>query len=205
MIIYFIGGEDVKKRTMKEIYIRALSEAKNKKVLVLLWTTENEEKRKKYAKILSDYFYDVGAEKVIAVEPNIDKEQLEKLIGEVGVIYLPGGLPEVLIKYARKYNLESLLKNFNGVIIGNSAGALALCKDVIITKDEDHPETKIIKGIGLVDFSIEVHYDESRDDELKNLAKDRTIYAVSEDSAIRYDGNFEFFGKVRVFRIYNIF
>jgi len=85
--------------------------------------------------------------------------------------------------------------------MGNSAGALVLCKEVVITKDKDNPKTEIVEGLGLVDFSAEVHYNGSNGDELIELAKERTIYAIAENSAIIYDGSFEFIGKVCVFNL----
>ncbi len=66
----------------------------------------------------------------------------------------PGGLPKVFFKYARKFGFVNKLKNFDGIIVGNSAGAMVLCKKCIITADEDHPRTEVVEGLGLVDFSV---------------------------------------------------
>ena len=55
-----------------------------------------------------------------------------------------------------------------------------------LTKDDDYPESLVIKGLGLVDFSVEVHYNEASDDELSTLSSDRRIYALPDGSAIFY-------------------
>lgn len=78
-----------------------------------------------------------------------------------------------------------------------------MCKECIITKDEDHPYTEIVTGLGLVNFSVEVHYNSSRDYELRKLSRGREIYAIPENCAIRYDSNtkiFHFFGDIYLFK-----
>ncbi len=196
MIIYFIGGEDVKTRSCYSIMKSAMKDAKGKRVLILMLTTEDTTKIEKYKHVLLDYFHDLGAE-VSFIYPWSEKVELN-----CDLIYIPGGLPKVFLKYAEKFNLKKLLKKFDGVIVGNSAGALVLCKDCIITADEDHPRTHVVPGLGLVDFSVEVHYD-GNEELMKQLAKGREIYAVEENSAIKYDTKtkeFRFFGKIHYFK-----
>ena len=193
MKLCFIGGEDVKRRTMKKIYKKLM----HGRILVLEWTTENEEKIAKYKKVLSDYLSEFGNVKILDLKTN--SKEVKEEIKKANVIYIPGGLPEIFMKYARKFKLKSALSNFNGTIIGNSAGALVLPKKVIITKDEDHPKTKLLNGLGLVNFSIEVHY-HNNDDELRQI-RVTPIYAITENSAMIYDTEtkeFEFYGKVCV-------
>jgi hypothetical protein len=68
-----------------------------------------------------------------------------------------------------------------------SAGALVLGKKRILTIKKGTPVTVIASGIGLVGFSVKVHYDPSRDGELKNLSKEGRIYGIPEHSALVYD------------------
>ncbi len=42
----------------------------------------------------------------------------------------------------------------------------------------------MIKGLGLVGFSVEVHYDDNIDGELIPLSNERKIYAIPNGSAI---------------------
>ncbi len=195
MIIYFIGGEDVKRRSCFEIMKSAVNDAGvNPKVLVLLLTTEDRTKIDKYTKIIRNYFFDLGVRKIDFIYPwSTDFE-----ISNYNLIYIPGGLPEVFLKYARKFRLFDKIKKFNGVIVGNSAGALVLCKKCIITADEDHPETKIVEELGLVNFSVEVHY-KGNENLMRDLSKNVEVYAISENSTVRYDTvkkEFRFYGKV---------
>ncbi|HDD05104.1 MAG TPA: hypothetical protein ENF51_01280 [Candidatus Aenigmarchaeota archaeon] len=200
MRIYFLGGGDVKKRECKEIYKKAFREAGERpKVLMLPWTTTSEEKRERYKKIIKEYFEDLGAE-VRFAEAFEPIEEIRRKIRASDVIYLPGGKPEVFMNYARGKRLGELLKGFQGVIVGNSAGALVLCEECLITRDEEYPETVVIPGLGVVNFCVEVHYDPSEDEELKELSKDRKIYAIPERCALVFDGQeFETIGTVYLF------
>jgi len=200
MRIYFLGGGDVKKRECKGIYEKAFQEVcKRPKVLMLPWTTTSEEKRERYKKIIKEYFEDLGAEVKFA-EASEPIEEIRRKVSASDVIYLPGGEPDVFMNYARGKRLGKLLKRFQGVIIGNSAGALVLCKECLITRDEEYSETMVIPGLGVVDFCVEVHYDPSKDEELKELSRDRKIYAIPERCALIFDGQeFETVGTIYLF------
>lgn len=87
-----------------------------------------------------------------------------------------------------RHGLLPIIRRFPGVLIGVSAGALALCKDCIMTKDEDYPETRIIEGMGFVDFSVEVHYHDGIDAELLPLSAGRTIFAIPDGCALMWEG-----------------
>lgn len=69
--IYFLGGEDVNKRSGIRIYKEALKETgSSPKVLILPWTSEDQQKNKKYFHILYEYFLDLGAESIFSAKTN---------------------------------------------------------------------------------------------------------------------------------------
>ena len=78
------------------------------------------------------------------------------------------------------------LKDFDGVIVGRSAGALALCRKCVITY-RSTLEVKVIDGLGLVDLTLKAHYVLGKDDKLKELSMDQDIFAVPKGSALVYD------------------
>jgi peptidase E len=94
-----------------------------------------------------------------------------------------------------------LLRKYDGVVVGRSAGALALGKKCVVTKNRRKPTSMIISGIGLVDFSVKAHYKPSKDGELKRLSKEEKIYAIPERSALVYDNDaLSFIGNVYLFQ-----
>jgi len=127
-------------------------------------------------------------------------EEINRKVECSDLIYLTGGLTTVLIERLKSKSVDPLLRKYDKVIVGRSAGALALCKKCVLT-DRRKPAVKVIKGLGLVDFSVKVHYEPSKDGELKRLSKEETIYAIPERSALVYDrGCLSFIGDVYVFQ-----
>jgi len=200
--LYFLGGEDVEKRDSMEINEMAFIDAGGEPtVLVFPWTAESVEKANERRKILVDYFKDLGASTVDFVEYSDTFEEIARKVECSDLIYLPGGLTSILVERLRNKNVDDLLREYDGIIVGRSAGALSLCKKCILTKNRKKPATIIITGIKLVDFSAKVHYNSSKDNELKRLSKEEKIYAIPEGSALVYDnGDLSFIGDVYLFQ-----
>jgi peptidase E len=116
------------------------------------------------------------------------------------LIYLTGGLTTALLERLKSKNVDRLLHSYDRVIVGRSAGALALCRQGILTSKNKQTH-KIITGLSLVEFTVKVHYKPSEDTELKSLSKEEIIYAIPERSALVYDNDtLSFMGNVYVFQ-----
>lgn len=97
------------------------------------------------------------------------------------------------------------------IIVGNSAGALALSKTYVATGEQGgEPKVEAAPGLGLVDFGITVHYKgpsttysvRSFDEVLKSLSErlKTGIYAIPERHALVWsDGSLNFVGDVYLF------
>ena len=105
----------------------------------------------------------------------------------------------MLIERLKKMGVDSILREFEGVIVGRSAGALALCKKCVITY-RSTSEVKVIYGLGLVDLTLKAHYRLGWDRELIELSKTVDIYAVPKGSALVYNkGNLSTINNVYLF------
>jgi peptidase E len=114
---------------------------------------------------------------------------------------LPGGRASVLVERLKNKSIDRLLHKYEGVVVGRSAGALALGKKCVVTKNRRTPTSRMISGIGLVNFSVKAHYKPSKDTALKRLSKEEKIYAIPERSALVYDnGTLSFMGDVYLFQ-----
>jgi peptidase E len=200
--LYFLGGEDIAKRDSREINKRAFLDAGGAPiVLVFPWTAESVGRVDEYRKIMVDYFKDLGASTVDFAEYSDSLQEIATKVDHSDLIYLPGGLTTILVGRIKYKNVDDLLRKYDRVIVGRSAGALALCRECILTKNRGDRVTVIIEGIRLVDFSVKVHYDPSRDSELKKLSKEGKIYGIPERSALVYDnGALSFIGDVYLFQ-----
>ena len=199
--LYFLGGENIVKRDSREINEVAFRDAgEAPRVVVFPWARASFDKACKRGKRLFDYFRNLGASTVDFADYGVSFEEINRKVECSDLIYLPGGLTSVLIERLKNKNVDLLLRKYDRVIVGRSAGALALCKKCVIT-DSRKPVTKMIRGLGLVDFGIKVHYKPSKDIELKRLSKEEKIYAIPERSALVYDnGRLSFMGNVYVFQ-----
>lgn len=200
---YFIGGGNIRKNELEEIDKRALSELdKSPKICVFLWTSEDPESEgsKKWMNILGTYFKKLGAEKVTFPSILDSIEKIKEEMANSDMIYIPGGNTESLLNHLKEKGVAPLIRSYKKIISGNSAGAICLCKDSILLKNKDRLETKVVEGIGMVDFSVAVHYDEKHDDELIELSKERKIYAIPEKRYLVFEGtNFEFINDIYLF------
>ncbi len=112
--------------------------------------------------------------------------EIKDKIARSDLVYLTGGVPSMLIERLRKMGVDSLLRDFKGVIVGRSAGALALCRKCVITY-RSTSEVKVIDGLGLADIILKAHYRLGWDRELVELSKTEDIFAVPKCSALIYN------------------
>lgn len=196
-ILYFLGGEDIQKRDSSEINRKAFRDAgEAPRILIFPWTTKTADKADKHRPIMKDYFKDLRAGKVEFAEFSDSAEVLAERIEASNLIYLPGGSSILLVKRLKRVNL--LLTKYNGVIVGNSAGALSLCKRYVhVEKHNTNTERTMLAGLGLVNFAVVVHYDSQNprfsgrgEKQIRELSEKAgvEIYTIPERCALVYDG-----------------
>jgi len=199
--LYFLGGENVVKRDSREINEVAFRDAAEApRVVVFPWARASFDKTYKRRQRLFDYFINLGASTVDFADYSDAFEEINRKVECSDLIYLTGGLTSVLVERLQNKGVDRLLRRYAGVVVGRSAGALALGKNCVITRNRNKPTTLMIKGLRIVDFSVKAHYKPSKDDELKRLSKEEKIYAIPERSALVYDnGVLSFMGDVYLF------
>ena len=184
---YLLGGENTHKRDAQVANQRAFNDtSKTPRVLVFSWARASFDKTYTKSKLLFDYFRSLGASTVNTVDYSCTFEEIKEKISESDLVYLTGGVPTVLVERLKKSGICGLLKNFEGVIVGRSAGALALCKKCVITC-RSTSEIKVIDGLGLIDLTLKAHYKVVKEEKLKELSKTLDVFAVPKGSALVYD------------------
>ncbi|MED3998267.1 Type 1 glutamine amidotransferase-like domain-containing protein [Peribacillus frigoritolerans] len=184
MEICFIGGGNHLNNELGEVFLELSKIIKpDARILIIPFATDNS----RYESWMANIKQAFSIMKNVSVEllnEDLSEKEMKKSIKEHDILYFIGGRPERLIHVIEEKGLTPIIKDFQGLIIGYSAGSLAFCNDCIITKDKDYPETIVIKGLELVDFSVEVHYEDKIDGELIPLSNERTVYAIPNRSAI---------------------
>ena len=161
--LYLLGGENVFKRSAREVNERAFQDAGEPLVvLVFPWARASFDKGYKKRKTLVDYFISLGASTINFIEYSDSNETIAKKMADSNLVYLTGGLASVLVERLKNMGVDRLLHDYSGVIVGRSAGALALCRKCIITC-RSNSKVKIIDGLGLADLTLKVHYKPEKD------------------------------------------
>lgn len=92
------------------------------------------------------------------LNPYDGKNKIEQ-INNADLLFFTGGMPEKALKRMDELGITDAVKNFKGVVMGASAGAMLQLEKYHITPDEDYAEYGIWHGLGLVGgFDLEVHY-----------------------------------------------
>jgi peptidase E len=184
--LYLLGGENIARRSAKEINTQAFKEAySTPNVLVIPWASPSFDDTYRKRTLVTDYFRSLGADSVEFAEYTQAVKIADK-INAANVIYLTGGQTSILIERAKTMNLTQILKTYNGIIVGRSAGALALCNRCITTC-RYNGIARIINGLGLINLTLKAHYISKNDETLKFFSLKEKIYAVPKDSALIYE------------------
>jgi peptidase E len=198
--IYLLGGENIYKRDAQDVNQQAFNDAgESPNVTVFSWARASFDKSYHRQKTLHDYFRYLGARTVNTIDYSTNPKVIQEKISEADLVYLTGGVPSVLLERLKKAGVDNLIAQFEGVIVGRSAGALALCRRCVITC-RSNKEVKLIDGLGLVDVTLKAHYKVANDESLKALSCREQIFAVPKGSAlVSNNGELSFINSVFLF------
>ncbi len=198
--LFLLGGESVVKRDARQINVRAFEEAgETPAVLVFPWARPSFERSFLRRRRLFVYLRCLGADDVTFAEYSDSPEDLAGKLARSDLVYLTGGQASILLTRLESKKVDALLREYKGIIVGRSAGALALARRCVV-KDRYTGATRMVEGLGLADVCLKAHYQPSSDNMLKKLSKRATIYALPQASALIYDdGDLASIGDLYVF------
>lgn len=95
-------------------------------------------------------------------------EEFDSLFSKADIIYLPGGHTPTEMKFFNELKLKDKLDNYNGLIIGTSAGSMNMAKIVYCPPELegeaiDPNFQKYYDGLGLTNINILPHHSEYKD------------------------------------------
>ncbi len=97
-------------------------------------------------------------EKCVIVSEEMSREEQCRYIKNADMVYLMGGYPFSQKAFLEENELQECLREYSGVVLGISAGAMNMSKYIIMVTDGvNSDETRIEEGLGLVDFSVFPH------------------------------------------------
>lgn len=126
---------------------------------------------------------------------NRTKNNASEYVKKSNVIFLSGGDTYVENEFFKQIRLKELLRDFDGIVIGQSAGSINMAESVYNSPEEgDLSEPIYFEGLGLSNINIEPHFvlDTTEFDEMQlyqrnhqlEESKRRSIYALCDGSHI---------------------
>lgn len=144
------------------------------------------------------------------------KNLAKDFVRESDIIFLSGGDTYIENEFFKEIHLASLLDDYSGVIMGQSAGSINMAVHAYNSpEDGDHSEPIYFDGLGLSNINVEPHFelDTSSFNELqmyqrRHLLEEsfkRTIYALCDGSHIlEIDGRATVYGRAYLIQDGNI-
>lgn len=113
----------------------------------------------KYANILAPFLeYGYGEDEIDWLNYYDGRDHIAQ-IQNATLLFFTGGMPEKAIRRMDELGITNAVKNFGGVVMGASAGAMLQLETYHVTPDEDYDRYHIQHGLGLVKgLDLEVHY-----------------------------------------------
>lgn len=163
-INYFCSGFDINNAFWPELAYQLKEDIKNTKRIIYIPGSTKENKIEKaknvYIPSFTEHFRKIGIEfeNVECITPDTSIEEAQRLVLDSDMVFLLGGNPFLQQQLYVSKGLEPLLQNYDGVIMGMSAGAMNMSKYIIITPcSEEYPDFDIRPGLNLSNISIYPH------------------------------------------------
>lgn len=128
--------------------------------LVAIPCTENPKELQTHLSFFTEQLAEAGIvfEKNIILSSAMSHNEQCKHINNADFIYFMGGYPFDQKEFIIKNKLKDVLHNYDGVVLGISAGAMNMSKYIIMVTDgPESTEIRIEEGLSLVDFSVFPH------------------------------------------------
>jgi len=170
-----------------------------------LYSRENGQYYKGIIDSLTDY--GVSEDNITFINYFADtKETAAQKVADSDIIYFPGGLPDRMMERIKEFELYEVLTKYDGIVMGNSAGALIQLSEYHLSPDRDYPEFKYYDGLPYLDnFYMEVHYmnTDIQNESINRVLSERgkTVYATEfmAGAIIVDNGNIKLLGNVKTF------
>lgn len=122
-----------------------------------------------------------------------------KWLRDADIVYLLGGNPFVQLRYLKESGYDDVIRNTSSMLIGCSAGSMNLGVNAYYSKDLEYPESVIYKGLGVVDITIDPHFDINNVEQVNEIKKwsrkvpivglPNNSFIVVSDGKVRYVGD----------------
>lgn len=173
MTRYYCSGFDINNAFGHGLGDMFLSELKDKKSIVYIpgSPAKIQKAKDKYVPAFTEHFKNIGIEFEIStiITPEMSPEEAQQIVSKASFVMLMGGDPFKQKEMCEKLGLLEVMKKYDGVMLGFSAGAMLMSKYIIITPcSEEYPDFHIEEGLNLDGISIYPH-NNTNEEEYPNI------------------------------------
>lgn len=149
---------------------------------------------------LKDKLLDINnnIKEINLIDNRIDSNNIENKIKESNILFLMGGDPHLQMDSILKY--KELFTN--KIIISISAGTMNLSNCSYYSKDDTINFSHFYKGLGLIDITIDPHFDINNSEQYNEalyFSKINPIIGLPNESCVVINDNIKFVGEHYVF------
>jgi len=160
-IYYYASGFDINNAFFPSLANRLKEDIKDYKSIVYIPASLNLEKTlNKYVPAFTNHFKKIGIEfeSTHLLTYDTDINIAKNLVKNASFIMLLGGDPYIQKDLCKKLDIENELKEYKGVMLGMSAGAMYMSKNIIIVPcSNEYNCFHIEEGLNLTGISIYPH------------------------------------------------
>ncbi len=183
------------------------------------WIKNKAEWEKSYNKLDGEYYkntvypfytYGIKDNNITLINYFTDSyESAKAKIHGSDIIFFTGGFPDKIMDRLSEFNLINAVEQYDGIIMGWSAGAMMQCFDYYISPGEDYPEFSYEKGIRCIEnFAVEVHYKdvEEQNESIEKYIREKgkVVYTTEPKSAIIVHGSeVTLLGNAKIYQVKN--
>lgn len=139
----------------------------------------------------------------VLLDDRISTKTAKETIEKADVVYFLGGDPKSQYKFIESVGCIDVLKEFDGIVFGISAGSMNCAKNVAYFSEDGTSEVVNYRGLGISPIYVYPHFlanNEELISQLKELSIDTTIFALPNDSYVKiFNDRTEIVGKCYLF------
>lgn len=192
LISYLLSNVEWGKGFGHSLSRHLLGDIKNTDKIVFIPTSFDDQiKTKRYLESYCSAFNRLGLKfkDVVVLSYEMDSIELIQEIHSADVLFLMGGDTLSQFSFMNENELIEPLRKFRGVMMGISAGAINMCSISLLTFEHPTENLHIYSGVGIVNLTVEVHFNIKSKKQLSILKEASTyideIYCITDYSCIR--------------------
>lgn len=207
--IYLLSGPETTEEFSKKIIDELKKDLKNTKSITFITSSPNNHDKNlefiygtENIKGMINHLKLAHTFKQVNVIDDLNKNK--NIIIDSDVVYLLGGNFKSQLNFLKENGLADVLKKFDGILLCTSCGAMNIAKKAYYSKDKNIPKSFFYAGIGLIDVTIDPHFDinnKKQVNEALKMSSNCIIYGIPNDSCIKIvDGTLYLIGTIYIFK-----